>query len=154
MTRMTGPDCAVMCNLINTHIRTHTHTLICEWHRMTRMTGPDCVVMCNLINIHTHTQVARVCSLCHVCSVVFVLSILWVCIYLIEHNRAIQPQHPRHYILLASVEYPKRRAYVSFILTGRASNMPSYIGSCESGTVHGLLNRKKNRGTSTKLKRY
>ena len=36
MTRMTGPDCAVMCNLINTY--THTHTLIspwedhCEWH--------------------------------------------------------------------------------------------------------------------------
>ena len=26
MTRMTGPDCAVMCNLINTH--THTHTQI------------------------------------------------------------------------------------------------------------------------------
>ena len=25
MTRMTGPDCAVMCNLINTH--THTHTV-------------------------------------------------------------------------------------------------------------------------------
>ena len=25
MTRMTGPDCAVMCNSINTH--THTHTL-------------------------------------------------------------------------------------------------------------------------------
>ena len=25
MTRMTGPDCVVMCNLINTH--THTHTL-------------------------------------------------------------------------------------------------------------------------------
>ena len=24
MTRMTRPDCAVMCNLINTH--THTHT--------------------------------------------------------------------------------------------------------------------------------
>ena len=24
MTRMTGPDCAVMCNLINTH--THTHS--------------------------------------------------------------------------------------------------------------------------------
>ena len=40
---MTGPDCVVMCNLINTH----THT--------TRMTGPDCVVMCNLINTHTHT---------------------------------------------------------------------------------------------------
>ena len=43
MTRMTGPDCAVMCNLINTH----THA---------RMTGPDCVVMCNLINTHTHTH--------------------------------------------------------------------------------------------------
>ena len=26
MTRMTGPDCAVMCNLINTHTHTHTHT--------------------------------------------------------------------------------------------------------------------------------
>ena len=50
MTRMTRPDCAVMCNLINTH--THTHTR----HRMTRMTGPDCAVMCNLINTHTHTH--------------------------------------------------------------------------------------------------
>ena len=29
MTRMTGPDCAVMCNLINTH--THTHTRICSF---------------------------------------------------------------------------------------------------------------------------
>ena len=26
MIRMTGPDCAVMCNLINTHTHTHTHT--------------------------------------------------------------------------------------------------------------------------------
>ena len=26
MTRMTGPDCVVMCNLINTH--THTHIVI------------------------------------------------------------------------------------------------------------------------------
>ena len=26
MTRMTGPDYAVMCNLINTHAHTHTHT--------------------------------------------------------------------------------------------------------------------------------
>ena len=25
MTRMTGPDCAVMYNLINTHTHTHTH---------------------------------------------------------------------------------------------------------------------------------
>ena len=52
--RMTGPDCAVMCNLINTH--THTHTDQREWHRMTRMTRPDCAVMCNLINTHTHTH--------------------------------------------------------------------------------------------------
>ena len=26
MTRMTGPDCVVMCNLINTHKHKHTHT--------------------------------------------------------------------------------------------------------------------------------
>ena len=26
MTRMTGPDCVVMCNFINTHTHTHTHT--------------------------------------------------------------------------------------------------------------------------------
>ena len=26
MTRMTRPDCALMCNLINTHTHTHTHT--------------------------------------------------------------------------------------------------------------------------------
>ena len=25
MTGMIGPDCAVMCNLINTHTHTHTH---------------------------------------------------------------------------------------------------------------------------------
>ena len=77
MTRMTRPDCAVMCNLINTH--THTHTLINthththtqhvslfppwgdqrEWHRMmTRMTGPDCAVMYNLKN--THTPLGRI----------------------------------------------------------------------------------------------
>ena len=69
MTRMTGPDCAVKHNLINTHntcIHTYTyiHTSLippredqCEWHRMTRMTGPDCVVMCNLINTYIHTYI-------------------------------------------------------------------------------------------------
>ena len=76
MTRMTGPDCAVMCNLISIHtyicnvqfnkyIHTYIHTYIhippredqCEWHRMTRMTGPDCVVMCNLINTYIHTYI-------------------------------------------------------------------------------------------------
>ena len=63
MTRMTRPDCAVMCNLINTHTHTHTQVSLippwedqCEGHRMTRMTRPDCAVMCNLINIHTHTH--------------------------------------------------------------------------------------------------
>ena len=58
MTRMTGPDCVVMCNLINTH--THTHLAWedqREWHRMTRMTRPDCAVICNLINIHTYTLI-------------------------------------------------------------------------------------------------
>ena len=78
MTRMTGPDCVVMCNLKNnTYIHTYIydraglrgyvqfnkyiHTYMippredqCEWHRMTRMTGPDCVVMCNLINTYIH----------------------------------------------------------------------------------------------------
>ena len=60
MTRMTGPDCAVMCNLINIHTYTYIHTSRedqCEWHRMTRMTGPDCVVMCNLINTYIHTYI-------------------------------------------------------------------------------------------------
>ena len=53
MTRMTGPDCAVMCNnLINIH--TYIWEDQSEWHIMTRMTGSDCAVMCNLINIHTY----------------------------------------------------------------------------------------------------
>ena len=62
VTRMTGPDCAVMRNLISTHTHTHQVSLIpswedqCEWHRMTSMTGPDYAVMCNLINAHTHTS--------------------------------------------------------------------------------------------------
>ena len=64
MTRMTRPDCALICNLIITHTHTHTHTQVslispsedqCKWHRMTRMTGSDRAVMCNLINTHTHT---------------------------------------------------------------------------------------------------
>ena len=42
LTRMTGPDCAVMFNLINTNTHTHTHA-----------------VMCNLINTHTHTHTHR-----------------------------------------------------------------------------------------------
>ena len=51
MTRMTGPDCTDMCNLIHTH--TLTHTCQCEWHIITlnRMTGPGCaLITCNIIN--------------------------------------------------------------------------------------------------------
>ena len=79
MTRMTGPDCAVMYNVINTHTHTHTQVSLippwedqCKGHGMARMPGPDCAVMCNLINTHTHThkvrfiQVERVCPLCRV----------------------------------------------------------------------------------------
>ena len=59
MTRMTGPDCVVMCNLINTH----THTDQCEWHRIIRMAGPDCAVTCNLIHTYTHTHTHLYCTL-------------------------------------------------------------------------------------------
>ena len=63
MARMTRPDCAVMCNLINAHTHTPPREDQCEWHRMTRMTGPDCVVMCNLINTHTHKSVSHLSRL-------------------------------------------------------------------------------------------
>ena len=53
MTRMTGPDCVVMCNLINTYIHTYIHTNIHTYI----LTGPDCVVMCNLINTYIHTYI-------------------------------------------------------------------------------------------------
>ena len=52
--RMTGPECAVMCHLADTHTYIHTgrdcvvmnniidkHTHKCERHRMTRVTGQD-----------------------------------------------------------------------------------------------------------------
>ena len=56
MTRMTGPDCAVMCNLMNTHTHTYTRRINASGIELTRMTGPDCAVMCNLINTHTNTH--------------------------------------------------------------------------------------------------
>ena len=37
MTRMTGPDCVVMCNLINTYIHTYIHTYILWAWTLTRM---------------------------------------------------------------------------------------------------------------------
>ena len=58
MTRMTGPDCAVICNLINIHTYIHISPLgrinASVIDRMTRTTAPDCAVVCNLINIHTY----------------------------------------------------------------------------------------------------
>ena len=38
MTRMTRPECAVMCNLINTHIHTHTH-IVWRRSRLTQQVG-------------------------------------------------------------------------------------------------------------------
>ena len=37
MTRMTGPDCVVMCNLINTYVHTYIHT----YNRMFARLGTD-----------------------------------------------------------------------------------------------------------------
>ena len=39
MTRMTGPDCVVMCNLINTHTHTHTVRTVPEMGTGTTITG-------------------------------------------------------------------------------------------------------------------
>ena len=49
MTRMTRPDCAVMCNLINTHTHTHTHKhthMVCVLTRALWLVGDfscDCM---------------------------------------------------------------------------------------------------------------
>ena len=59
MIRVTGPDSAVICNLISIHTHIYTYTPWedqCEWHSMTRMTGLDCAIMNYLINTHTHTH--------------------------------------------------------------------------------------------------
>ena len=65
MTRMTGPDCAVMCSLINTHTHTHTNT--------TRKQGGEHKVLRAQVRF---VQVERVCPLCRVWSEVFVTSII------------------------------------------------------------------------------
>ena len=39
MTRMTGPDCVVMCNLINTYIHTYIHTYD-DLYRIAIVTSP------------------------------------------------------------------------------------------------------------------
>ena len=40
MTRMTEPDCVVMCNLINTHTHAHTHTHTHTHKRRKERVGP------------------------------------------------------------------------------------------------------------------
>ena len=42
MTRMTGPDCAVICNLVNTHTNHHLcrQEVVCEGTRQLRSQGP------------------------------------------------------------------------------------------------------------------
>ena len=54
MTRMTGPDCAVMCNLINTHTHTHTRShsfAIWFFRRIISSTVPG---MCLEVQRSTH----------------------------------------------------------------------------------------------------
>ena len=46
MTRMTGPDCAVMCKLINTHTHTHTHTHKTSNHSRKTRRPSDTVASC------------------------------------------------------------------------------------------------------------
>ena len=49
MTRMTGPDCVVMCNLINTYIQPQTAVLLsAAFHDTSKIKGYDikeCAVM-------------------------------------------------------------------------------------------------------------
>ena len=59
MTRMAGPDCAVMCNLINRHTHTHTHNppsgeqiQVAENDSHDR--AANCAAMRNSISIHKH----------------------------------------------------------------------------------------------------
>ena len=59
MTRMTGPDCAVICNLINTHTHTHIDPPLGASMRVApndKDDRADCAVICNLINTLTHTH--------------------------------------------------------------------------------------------------
>ena len=60
---MTGPDCAVMCNSINTHTHLHLVTKLFDppSDRRTHasvfsLAGPYCVVMCNLTHTLKHQQ--------------------------------------------------------------------------------------------------
>ena len=59
MTSMTGPDCAVMCNLINTHTHTHTNT---HTHSNKEAGGGHEMLRAQV----RFVQVERVCPLCRV----------------------------------------------------------------------------------------
>ena len=74
MTRMTGPDCVVRCNLINTYIHTcihtyihtYTHTYIHTYihtYGQTRKQGGEHKVLRAQVRF---VQVERVCPLCRV----------------------------------------------------------------------------------------
>ena len=70
MTRMTGPDCVVMCNLINTH--THRHTPHRHKHTPTAYSRPRSSTMSNafasgsalgsLVRDYTKEELAESCS--------------------------------------------------------------------------------------------
>ena len=59
MTRMTGPDCVVMCNLINTHTHIHTQT-----HSHYTINKP--LFELN-VNYHTHMYGSTASDICYVC---------------------------------------------------------------------------------------
>ena len=56
MTRMTGPDCVVMCNLINKYIHTYIHTYIHAYiHRYSiERDWPPCKVVFRVGNQNTN----------------------------------------------------------------------------------------------------
>ena len=70
MTRMTGPDCAVMCNLIHTHTKKNVEKkgLVQElpsritWGATRKQGGEHKVLRAQVIFV----QVERVCPLCRV----------------------------------------------------------------------------------------
>ena len=53
MTRMTRPDCAVMCNLINTHTHTHTgeHKVLTAYVRTVQTSRESVSPLSRLIRI-------------------------------------------------------------------------------------------------------
>ena len=59
MTRMTGPDCVVMCNLINTYIHTYIHTYIIPQQRTTAVVA---VVASRVACSHPGGREGSVCS--------------------------------------------------------------------------------------------